>query len=475
MPTRKTPTLKLKLAKPSPRRRLPKRNKTLLPHKRTIDTIERALARTSTMARSGMSDYMHCRMDPFASSGKGSIPDGGNNSYVVVDNRSFDTIVIPDTSTYIIQTLPTLPASAMLFGPTASAGCTVNGVPITFSATSNLSTNIGSGTPLSVLPQWLAGGGYLPGISINDPYMAATARLVSCGYKLTYTGPVLTAAGSITVTPNDVALSVLEPTTSGVSLISPGQTNLTIKNNSNVLAQVATIGTLLLQLDGTTNSAALTRDTIVLRPEQGVYIVPKHKSNVFKNIPVSDTASGLVANPTTDSTLGLAYTNLFTLNNTTVADSTYDGGIIWYDNDWSTTQITIAGMGVGASFRWDTIWCMELNPSISSVIAPLTIKASPNVPSEVVAAQTATNKRPNATSGRPVIDMIPTGTPLPDTGMDEGTYQPSTFTFNAGNKIETFIGDKPNFNSLSTFKLEDGYLTFTLKDGSIQSYERRRD
>jgi len=464
--TRRTrkPAIKRAIRKP--------RNTTLLNNVRTVESITRALGKMpKPMANMGGA-YLHCRMDPFSSDGKGSIPDGGNTGFFTVDNRTVDNIVIGDSGNYIIQTLPTLPCSAVMLGTGGATGTKINGANIVWgTGPPVLVPNLSVTAPLSVLPQWLSAVGTLyPGQSFNDVYNASNARLVSVGYKLTYTGQILSCAGSITVTPNDVAISPFSQVTNASPFAVANTLAVTLDTSDLSGSYYTKTGTNVLQLDGSTNPNALTRDSVVFRPEEGVYIIPKHKTNVFKNIPITDTVSALVSNPTSDQTTGALTFNMINATNSAFPNSVYQGGVIWYDNDWSGVQVTIAGMTPGSTFRWDTIWCMEINPAVSSPFASLTVKASPNNPSAITTAQAASNAKPVAAPGRPVNPVIVSPSSMESSPPPR---EPSSFKFHN----DYYVGDfnpLTDWNSSMTFKKEDGYLTLYNGKGGSSSYERRR-
>jgi hypothetical protein len=353
---------------------------------RTIMSISKDLQKPIRTSMPKLPPYVHCRIDPFGSDGTSSIPDGANTSFITSDTRMFDNISLTQPSlsstySFAIQTLPTLPSSAIITG--ASAPLTVNGVNIT-DATMLTTLDGPSSTsykaPLSVLPPYIglpsATGNYLPGTVYNDPYNSNTARLVAAGYRLIYTGPALTCQGIITVTPSDVGIA------DGPDTENPGNA-LGLRDTAGTIVPLANF-TPQLALDAGLNSKAMTRDTVTLRPEQGLTFIPRHKGANYKVQPTTDMAKAILANGSNIGTVGA--NNMFGRNNV-AASSTYNGGTIWYDNDWTGCKICVQDVNFDASFRWETIWCMEYNPAPGGVLSTLTKEATKSAPSEIIQAE----------------------------------------------------------------------------------------
>jgi hypothetical protein len=355
---------------------------------RTIMSISKDLQKPIRTSMPKLPPYVHCRIDPFGSDGTSSIPDGANTSFITSDTRMFDNISLTQPSTvstysFTIQTLPTLPSSAIIVG--ASAPLSINGINITdatFSSSLNGPSSTTYQAPLSVLPPFVgapsATGNYLPGTISNDPYNSNTARLVAAGYRLIYTGPALTCQGVITVTPSDVGIAE-GPDTSVVLATNP----LGIRDTAGTIVPI-TANTPQLALDAGLLSKAMTRDTVTLRPEQGLTFIPRHKGANYKVQPTTDMAKAIVANASNIGTIGA--NNMFGRNNV-AASSTYNGGVIWFDNDWTGCKICVQDVNYDATFRWETIWCMEYNPAPGGVLSTLTKEATKSAPSEIIQAE----------------------------------------------------------------------------------------
>lgn len=343
-------------------KRLPKKTKPSNALKnvvRTPGTIIRTL-QTVNNHQDSLAPYVVCRTNPFHGHGGSAIPDGKNSNFVVTDTFSVNNFT-PSAAgqTIIIQTLNALPALAMI-GSTQNF--TIDGTLVT--ALSSLQPSSASNTsyyPCCIPPPLV--GQALLGAGFNDPYNSTTARMISCGYRLIYTGPATTCAGSITVTPNPIGWGQLATQASGGFTIS-------IPTIAGVAGANLAAGAQLIDCDITINTTSITRASKTFRPEQGVYVVPTHRSSDFKMNPTLVCSVAPVANLTTA-------TGAATVSSMFRPAGGVNPGIVWFDNDWTTYSIVIQGMNSDASFRLESVVCMEYNPAITSAFYPLSIKASP--------------------------------------------------------------------------------------------------
>lgn len=232
----------------------------------TIGGIQRTLATGANKQKSmGMSEYVHCRVDPFTADGKGSIPDGSNNNYVTMDKRVFDTIASSAGAdvpySFNILTTPTYPCSAAVTSSTVPIivnGVTYN-VPTT-TGTSALPKQDRSAVPLSVVDIGYGAGNYFPGVITRDLATSTSARLVSAGYRLVYTGPTNTCSGTITVTPSDSSFQHMNQSTGAANV-------LTVAGGNDVYTAVGQ-STNYLSMNGSQAGSYMTRESVTFRPEQ---------------------------------------------------------------------------------------------------------------------------------------------------------------------------------------------------------------
>lgn len=348
---------------------------------RTPGTIIRHFAMAPKGKQAPLSHYVQCRSDPFNGHGGSAIPDGQNSNFVVSDSFSINNIS-PSAAgqTIVIQTLNCLPALAMIG---SLSNFTVDSQLVTaLSSFVPSTTATTTWYPLSIPPSYAGIGS--PGSTFADPYNSTTARMISLGYRLIYTGPATTCAGVITVTPNPVSW-----TPGGISAI--GSLGIVDANSAGVAGAALTAGIPFLSGDFTINPTALTRASTTFRPEQGCYIVAPHKSTVYKNQQTYPNPFAPIGGFNT----AIGATNMPCLLR---QNPTVNPGIVWFDNDWQTFQIVISGVNADASYRLETVCCMEYNPAVSSVFYPLTIKSTVMKTSELVAAEKAVQAKPVTSS-----------------------------------------------------------------------------
>jgi len=363
------------------------------PHARTINEIQQALTRKQTKKAMPDNPYIACRLDPFHAGNGQGIPDGTNQDYVVVDNLIYDDITCVTNNGFVIQTLPTLPAVASIIGGGAAG---LNDINVQFnggpSTVYKNPTSIYQGLlPLSV-PLAYRNSNFLQGTALDDPYASVSARLVAVGYKLTYTGQSATCSGTVTVTPNNVAFTPAGISTSNLFPSGANGVSISKFDFNQGLASTSNPNTVLLSLDTTGTLTAYNKDSIVLRPEQGVFLLPRHRTRDFKINPTSDNVYGLTANTATAASgAGTTLVSYFCQpknNNNT--------DVIWFDNDWTAYQITVSGIQAGSTFRWETAYCVEYVLPGASVFAPLTIKESPKDEAAISRVTAMLAKKPAA-------------------------------------------------------------------------------
>lgn len=420
---------KLVVVKKATKARNPKRKiktgprmKSLPP--RTPSSIITALANSSinnNMMK--MPGYVHCRVNPFTGAGNSiGIPDGANSNYIVSDFYIADTIT-DISGDFMIQTFPILP---YLAGITATnnnslAVVSVNGFSVPGVSGGNAaSTRYVDGAkiqggffPISIPPGFYnptgSGGNYYrPGVDQSDPYNSMTARLVSVGYRLTYTGPANTCSGVITVTPTPIAISQLGQTTSSAG--DPGaDLAIGIANASSAtvgLGQILPKGVTVFNMDSYSIMGTVSKETITLRPESGAIIVPKHKTQDYKMLPTMNNVAAVVADYGVSPSTTNLWSNLFErIDVKPGTGARVDGGIIWFDNDWESVSISFSGINSDASFRFETVGCFEFSLPPNSSFVSLAKKTSPSMPQQIKQAEAIVNSAPVAKpangSGRP--------------------------------------------------------------------------
>jgi len=330
----------------------------------TLEAIQKSLQRVHiTGPRQQMSEYMHCRMDPYTSKGQTAIPDGRNNKFVVVDHFVADSITCEGPAGFSISTFPMLPYTAGVIG-NGGPGLTniaVNG--ITFVNPNYLGNGL---YPLGVPKEWsgFVNNSYVGG-ALNDPYMSSGARMVSVTRRLIYLSPAQTATGLITVTPQK--LSVVQNQT--INSVTPGTGVYGLLNDpTSTTVGNPPIGTSIAAVDYSFNLNATTqppfdRSSVTTRVENGVLITGKHLGEIHKLNPVADNIAFPNAN-----TAGSGNTQLVGLFTTNAPTVNVGGGIVWHDDEWESQVINVTGVVNGAQFRFETIVCMEYTVGTTSTV-----------------------------------------------------------------------------------------------------------
>jgi hypothetical protein len=346
-----------------------------------INTLAKSMKQKLTMGP--LSQYKHCRMYPFTAKGGSHIPDGGNSNFVVVDARTYDNISMGSGGGYKnfeITTFPAVPVAAFLNSKTA---ITVNG--------NAYSGGTNTAYPLALNKLYLGSSAALPGTN-QDAYNCVSARFVTMAYRIIYTGPVNTCSGSITAFRNDIAFQdagVTVPaadSTKGlaISVNKPDGTLWAEASNATNIVRVEAKSTNVFDSTG-----ILSNDAVTVRPEEGMYIVLKHKTNNFKIMPSNEYYIPYDG----DANFGAVKAMLTTDK---LATPTYVGGLSMWDNDWSSVTIQFQNINSDASFRLETVVCMEINPAATSSVRQFTISPTTSNEKEVKEANNEVNAKPVA-------------------------------------------------------------------------------
>lgn len=374
-----------------------------LPRGRPIQEPKEVMPRTTSSVIAALSDpvqsidkgnnYAVSRFDPFSSRGSVSIPDGQNTNFLTTDQMVNNNITVGNSTGFVIQTMAALPCAAII-SPVAGTSFQVDGVTVapTTPATSFGVTLNHSWYPVSVPPIYNITPFNSPGVQQDDVYLSTKGRAVAFGYRLIYTGPANTCAGSIVVTPNDISFSPIGTSTATGGTAGLITTDLTVPTNLVTNTVATPIGTPILAADIRASMSAITRDSKTFRPEQGVVIVPRHHSSNYGIQPVVDIPYVVMAEAAPAA--GTNNYSMIMMNALTQGTSTYQGGIIYYDNDWENFQISVTGANSDATYRWETVILMEFNPSSTSAFQPFTSKTA----NENKSLMSKTNKALDATS-----------------------------------------------------------------------------
>lgn len=362
-----------------------RKRRTNLNAARTPSTIIKSLRRNgNNLPMIAGHPYVRAMMDPFHAPPNVAIPDGANSNFITSQIYTINNINgLSANQTIVIQTLPALPALAMIGSTTIFSvdGALIGPLGGGFSPNATIGADGVAKNrayyPIAI-PTPFAGVDFIPGVSVDDPYLSSKARMVCVAYELTYTGPATTCAGYISITPSDVAF-VPSGSAGGAGEITVyGATPTNTRN-----AAAFFPGTPILNLDINLDPTSITRQSTIVRPETPVYIVPRHRTADFKIYPTADVPSAVLANAGPTAIGGT------TLINALSGNTNGKQGVIWYDNDWESFQISISGINADASYILRTISIFEYNPTLSSAFASLTINTTVPMPDVLAGAKMA--------------------------------------------------------------------------------------
>jgi len=366
---------------------------------RTVDEITRQLASSSISPAKQVKPYVACRLNPFMS-GKATsgIPDGKNSQYVVVDAYSVDTLTqLP--STFVLQTVSAMPSMLWMnsvTGPFVVNGTVYNAASALTPTATSLTT---SWAQLAIIPNFnglLSAGN---GSGSEDPWNASSARFVTIGYRIIYTGPVNTCSGSISVVPNKVSIKESSGTTTTNVLATGTNTSLVIPQANTTVASYLNTGVGYANVDFDCSSAIITKNSLTVRPEQGLVIIPRPGKGSFDKKPLfTNRPQFLVGNFTTQA----APNTLASLLRQGTVNVIPSGCVVFVENDFENFMIQFNGINSDASYRIETVVCIEVNPQVTSILNQVAIKASPNDQAALSQADLLTTQNPSANpySGR---------------------------------------------------------------------------
>jgi hypothetical protein len=367
---------------------------------RTPSSVINTLSERPHAVPNGLPPYVVCRLNPFEGKGKVGIPDGGNSNFIVVDSVAIDNLSFGGVSNFLIQTLPTLPFASVLMNYSGSA-ISVNGNSFSSGSYPPLATNVNSmAYPLGYMSQYNTST-YQPqvGLSAIDPFSGVNARIIQIAYRIRYTGPVNTCAGNITVTSNDVSFqqeALLTTNTTATGNLVSGQSAL---NSQVASTYFFPAGTPVLGVGCSTNPGLMNRSSVSFRPEEGVFLTLKHKTNDFKVKDIFGVGPMIAFN----SKMAPATANYHGIPSGNYCQGTNTGTICFFDNDWQSYQIVFTGINSDASFRMETIYCIEYSPSAGSLASTLSNVKSADSKAAIKMANDMLGMMPTASpaTGRP--------------------------------------------------------------------------
>lgn len=335
----------------------------------------------SSQKISTLDPYLCCRMGMRPDKQVPSIPDGASGKHVTVCLFNYDTIstTVDRPWSFTFQTTPTLPIGSVI---SSVDPIKVNG--------RNIAPYVRY--PLSLAPAFMGSQAYagVPGSpsNNNDVYDAASYRIISMRYKITYTGPAVEAAGSLLAYPTGLSFQPIgESNTTSATAAPPASGRYARIYRADGLANnysYCRSGTEIVYADGIKIAGLATYppSTTSFRPEQRIVIVPRHKTGTYRNIPVRDTAVCI----TTAMTQTGDTVEFPSWTSSTSADAGgWFSGVIAYDEDWESIIVDANDLNSAGSYLIETCICVEFSPKPTSAFYALS-KDSVNKPSVMAQA-----------------------------------------------------------------------------------------
>jgi len=340
---------------------------------RTLASVEKSLKTVYIGDSKKGQGWQHCRLNPWSAPGGAMLPDSSNTRRLTVDYYSYTDISFTGTASFDLMTVPWMPYNALL-KPQSGTTITVSG--------SNMILGTGSGGIVPSTMPVLAATGMIPinatkaswASSYVDSYLgtgnksqiaANKARAISMAWRLTYTGQASSAQGTAVVC--SVPMRFDDPFNKEVGSV--------IYHNSDntVTGSISTASTRRMCMPFDYNiGAALGKDSIMARPEQGLRGLVRHSA---PNYLWKDIRSISVQPVLLDSSINMlgsdvqsAIVSNLDANGVYAGKGTVNQGTIWfYDDEWESTVIKLTG--VSGSFRFETWFCLEYIPDPDSTFS----------------------------------------------------------------------------------------------------------
>jgi len=325
--------------------------------------------------------FLKCRFDPFGGvPANVKIPDGRGKNLVVRDYKTQYDIVMSGTDSMEIRIGPYFPYPVR-FSPMGAGApnAFINGVNIGNASTGPSPVSTVSGivldTPMSTL--FVNVGG-----TSAEAANTISARILSIGYRLYYSGPIASASGIINVDNLPISKEQQAVMTTTLTQVNYGATS--------PAPTTLGIGNFIQYLDvtpfGFTN---LTTDQVQLRPEQGLNGVLKMNKNTTDHVfcPWFDYGTVIGALPTTSSTVP----QLFYDGLTTSATPAKGYGAFFVDDAFMEVNIRLPSLQAN-SFRLEISLCMEQELALTSNMIDMA-RPSPLMDRALLAIDDALNSR----------------------------------------------------------------------------------
>lgn len=323
--------------------------------------------------------YYHCRTNPGDGTLGDGIPDDSGGFKIVLEHKAFYDVVIGSSGGIIGRVLPSFsnPICVKDFAISPSTGATINGVSLQ-GTRQGINGGVGSWTS-QMFGDYQSYGLTAPNTSsisfASNPFSATRARLVAQSVNFKYTGPVLSAAGTITVNPANLLLGSEEINAEAIQSYLP----------TSVASDAYPTGTCQTINSNLSFQNIMINGTVSNRVVEGIKILNKRIAPVSvwtdispQPIIVTDGAEGIAA-----------FSSIPTVQFPTT---------IGFDRQWQSPTFVVQGMTSGTSLRMEAVSCVEYMVEPTSVLARVTTERHSVSAAAIAKADQEINKLPIAAS-----------------------------------------------------------------------------
>lgn len=359
---------------------------------------------------SAVKSYMHCRLNPFASSGSLGIPDNSNQPRVVVDHRLICNFTAGSSGGFYIAVMPWLPHPLLVrpstmndpswlfngYHPVAHNGALTGDnyyfAPATFTewATNSVTRN---NTPDNL-------------DTVSIPYQSRRFRFVTIGARIIYTGSTMVNSGTLLINDGSFNVGANLMNTVPFTVLNAGTTDLTTYALNEIQMRSLTFSPSF-------NTRSNSSYNGPLRTGGYSLLVNQASDHPWRGI---DSALTFVSSPS------IANYSIIVSN---VSDPLASGIVNGYacvqgfDDQFCPKLISVQNMSPGASFQLELVYCVEYAIDPQSSVSSLA-KQPPSKPEEVMRVDSyLRNVQPNRSLASDIIHTIGETTSSTITGIAE--------------------------------------------------------
>lgn len=331
---------------------------------RTTNHVERSLGiHTPDIKLTSADHYVKCRFDPFSPlPTQVKIPDGRGKNVITRDFKTAYNISCLDTDQLEFRISPTFPYPVR-FHQRNAANSLINGLIL---GVANTTTPPDTLTALSIgTPVQTAMAALFPS-SIGFTSVEATnivgARIVTCGYRLFYTGAAAAASGMVVVDNLNAKITTVSSSSTAYTEFVYSAAGAT----PNVALLASSYPTIVVDQTSFEYST-MTSDQVVLRPENGLHGVLKMTKLASDHPFAPWYDSGASVLTSLSGSTGV-YSSIYSLTDGLTTANTDKKGAFFWDDAFQEVNIKLSSPG---AFRLELTMCIEMDLAMQSAMIDL--------------------------------------------------------------------------------------------------------